>query len=787
MGLRALVLAVLVAALAVFAPVAWGAFPGRDGDLVVATGGGLELVSPVTGAAQPICTQEALCGQPTQPNVSPNGQAIAFLDATSGRLVVVSADGSCLWCLLGPHLTSVVGGRPAFMPGGQRVSVIGNGVGAISLTGAHASRLLSAPVQAAAWSSTGLVAVVRAGSVWVGRPGHGTLHRLLRGNAPSWSPDGTRLAFARAGYIWTARVAGGRERRLAAGTAPAFSPDGRQVAFIAPGGAVAVIAAGGGHARQVGSVQGTALDWQPIPSPAKPMCKPPAHAHVLASNSEAVVFSAGVDFYGCLKVLGRTRRLPDASALEGDSGIRVLTARLAGRFAVLELETATDTTSYEAAMLFDLGGGETTDLADLSWDWNAGPITYGLDSVALDSSGFAAWRITGGPMPGAANYPMPLPIDALSCPSVSLCLAGDAAGNILSSTNPAGGSTAWSIAPVLPAQGISGLSCPSISLCVAVGRGAGGVLTSTTPAGGAPGWTSATPDQRSNFDAISCPSVSLCVALGNQASGRGATVLTSTDPTGGAGSWISAPLARSDLYVGAVSCPSVSLCVATTNNGDVLVSHDPTGGAGAWTNATIDPGGWLTEISCPSESLCVAGGQTGHVFTSTDPTAGNSAWTKIALSPGTNAVTAVSCPSVSLCLAGDGNGNIFSTTDPTGGASAWTKATLTPGSAVTHISCPSVSQCVATGSSETGNIFTSTDPTGGASAWTSSSVDIPGCPQTPTSCTSEQLFTHDDQGSRVIDTTPPGDGSSIANVTFASDSLTLNWTHNAAQQQLQLR
>jgi hypothetical protein len=38
--------------------------------------------------------------------------------------------------------------------------------------------------------------------------------------------------------------------------------------------------------------------------------------------------------------------------------------------------------------------------------------------------------------------------DAVSCPSVSLCVAGDQNGNVLTSTDPTGGANAWTIVPV---------------------------------------------------------------------------------------------------------------------------------------------------------------------------------------------------------------------------------------------------------------------------------------------------------------------------------------------------
>ena len=77
-----------------------------------------------------------------------------------------------------------------------------------------------------------------------------------------------------------------------------------------------------------------------------------------------------------------------------------------------------------------------------------------------------------------------------------------------------------------------------------------------------------------------------------------------------------------------------------------------------------------------------------------------------------------------------------------------------------------------------GNILTSTDPTGGANTWTRAAVYPPGCTLESTPCISEQLYAHDDQGTRVVDTAPPGQGNSIGNVAIAS--LVLSWTHDGA-------
>ena len=310
------------------------------------------------------------------------------------------------------------------------------------------------------WSSRGLAAVVRGGWIWIGRPDHGKFRQLAQGGSPSFSPDGARLAFAYHGYVLIVRVADGSERRLVRGGAPAWSPDGLQIAYIASGGAVEIVAVHGGRSRRVGSVSGTALDWQPLPSSRGRACQRPAHATVLASTPEAVVFSQrGERFYGCLKALGVTRLLLDTNTQSAFGG--TLTAvRLAGRFAALVPEYFNQYANWEDETLYDLSSGKTTLLAEVAWDCSLGcpPSNNiaGLDSLALDSSGFAAWR--------EISEPIPAMLTALSCPSASLCVAGDNAGNILTASDPVAGPGAWSIAVADQGQGIVGVSCPSVSM-----------------------------------------------------------------------------------------------------------------------------------------------------------------------------------------------------------------------------------------------------------------------------------------------------------------------------------
>src|SRR5437763_289953 len=126
----------------------------------------------------------------------------------------------------------------------------------------------------------------------------------------------------------------------------------------------------------------------------------------------------------------------------------------------------------------------------------------------------------------------------VSCPTSSFCAAVDGEGNVLTSTNPTGGESAWAIAPIdgqLTAprslgEVLTAVSCPSTTLCVAVDN-IGNVITSTNPGAGAPAWSAAAVDAPHALLGVSCaPSTTLCVAV----DGSG-DVVAPNNPTGGAG------------------------------------------------------------------------------------------------------------------------------------------------------------------------------------------------------------------------------------------------------------
>jgi hypothetical protein len=318
------------------------------------------------------------------------------------------------------------------------------------------------------------------------------------------------------------------------------------------------------------------------------------------------------------------------------------------------------------------------------------------------------------------------PMFAASCPSPSFCVVGGSDSLIATSSNPTGGSGAWTVfhiggKPVheektpgetltFPGAQIRGLSCPSTSLCIG-GTLDGRIVESTSPSGGEGAWSftplSGEKEPRIHMTGISCPSADFCVAVA-----YGGKVLTSSDPTGDASAWKVTQLEAS-LDLRGVSCPTTSFCAAVGNEGSIAVSTDPSGPSSAW-SVVGQPGGAssLNGISCPTPALCVTG-NAGQMISSADPTGGIGAWHAVAAGSGLP-VKGVSCPVPTACAAVDNNADALTSIDPT--SSAWDFVNVIPAPSTSEggpngmfaISCAVTSLCLAAGQHE--QIIFSTNP-----------------------------------------------------------------------------
>jgi Tol biopolymer transport system component len=139
--------------------------------------------------------------------------------------------------------------RGAWSPDGRRLAFDGRfhetlndfDIGVMNANGSEIRRVTRGPVRdvMAAWSPDGWLAFSRVRTegarpeVWLMRPNGKELHRLVRGGAPAWSPNGRWIAFDAPGGVWAVRADGSGRRLVVRGNVGSlkWSPNGRRVAY----------------------------------------------------------------------------------------------------------------------------------------------------------------------------------------------------------------------------------------------------------------------------------------------------------------------------------------------------------------------------------------------------------------------------------------------------------------------------------------------------------------------------------------------------------------------------
>jgi TolB protein len=235
------------------------------------TGGGQPVEEP-TGSSIPVAptasavivgldgtVQGSVPGLPDDAfglRMSPDGRSIAFM--TDDRVAVIQRDGSGF-----RTITDAMGNTGgdaqeavSWSPDGTRIAYAAHdGIWVVDADGSNLRPLTSDPGSfSPAWSSTDVIAYWQGSTtgedggpadseIWTIDANGGEATRLTHDDVssiePTWSPDGSQIAFWDGGELWAMDAKGGHLHRVYRNPtdpggvwAPAWSPDGTRIAFL---------------------------------------------------------------------------------------------------------------------------------------------------------------------------------------------------------------------------------------------------------------------------------------------------------------------------------------------------------------------------------------------------------------------------------------------------------------------------------------------------------------------------------------------------------------------------